>query len=269
MQGKRPYAVLRKFLLQACEDIETKGLRLSERVFMPEPFVPHRAAEITSRHRQALAPLLSPESGAHFKLMIAIGELKAFKATAVGYHLVFKHLPDCALFLERRAGERAKRAFEGELLAWCNGQVKLVAACLIHAKQDQCYEVDSVTLMMVSPQWIPLDHTCERDVVDKLVVEERAFVKPLRYDAHNTSEFPNFLLLDAGVRPIALDIVSAFLREGEHVAKVKAIDKRTPKGWIWDTTHEAVIPNLPPKSGARANHQPWRSTADPDALTVA
>lgn len=141
MQGKRSYAVLRKFLLQACEDIETKGLRLSERVFMPEPFVPDCAPEITNRHRKALALLLSAEARTHFKMMIAIGELKELKATTMGHQLVLKHLADCALFVARTPGERAKRVFERELLAWSNGQVKLVAACLIHAKQDRCYEV--------------------------------------------------------------------------------------------------------------------------------
>jgi hypothetical protein len=269
MQGKRSYAVVRKFLLQACEEIETKGLRLSERVFIPEPFMSERAAEITIQHRKALAVLSSPEPRRHFKMMIAIGELKEFKATTVGHRLAFKHLPDCALFLERRAGERTKAIFERELLAWSNGQVKLVAACLIHAKQDRCYEVESLTLMMVSPQWIPLDHACERDVVDKLVAEERAFIKPLRYEAPDAGKFPNFQLLDTGARPVPLDIVSAFLSEAEHAAKVHAIGVRDPKGWLWDTAQDAVIPALPPKARLRANDDASLSNASPNAVTNA
>ena len=248
MQGKRSYAVLRKFLLQACEDIETKGLRLSERVFMPEPFMLDRAAEITIRHRKALALLLSPKAPTHFKMMIAIGEMKELKATIVGHQLVVKHLPDCALFVERRAGERAKRIFERELLAWSTGQVKLIAACLIHAKQDHCYEVDSLTLMMVTPQWIPVDHVCEKDVVEKLVAEERAFIKSLRYDAPDNARFPNFQLVDAAARPVALDIVSAGLNEGERAAKFTAIDARDPKGWVWDPARDALVPELPPRT---------------------
>src|SRR5437867_7766433 len=118
MQGKRTYSVLRKFLLQACEEIETKGLRLSERVFIPEQFVLDHAAEITRRHREALSLLLSPDAQRQFKMMIVIGELKDFKATTWGYQLVLKHLPDCALHLEQRGGERTKKAFEPELMAW-------------------------------------------------------------------------------------------------------------------------------------------------------
>jgi Protein of unknown function (DUF1173) len=66
--------------------------------------------------------------------MIAVGELKEFKSTTMGYQLVFKHFPDGMFLLEQRTGERAKKIFETELLAWSCGQVKLVAGCLIHAK---------------------------------------------------------------------------------------------------------------------------------------
>src|ERR1022692_1111878 len=46
MQGKRSYWVLRKFLLEASEEVETKGLRLVERVFIPECFSRDRMVEI-------------------------------------------------------------------------------------------------------------------------------------------------------------------------------------------------------------------------------
>jgi|SRR5437899_3961023 len=109
MQGKRTYAVLRKFLLQACDEIETKGLCLSERVFIPESFVLDSAAEISKRHREALSLLLSPEANLQFEMMIAMGELKDFKATTLDYQIVLKHLPECAFFLEQGTGDRTKR----------------------------------------------------------------------------------------------------------------------------------------------------------------
>jgi hypothetical protein len=260
MQGKRSYWVLHKFLLQACEEVETKGLRLSERVFIPEHFVLERAAAITQRRKEALSILSSPDAQLQFKMMIAIGELKEFKATTLGYQLVLKHLPDCAFFLEQSAGERTKRVFETELSAWDSGQVRLVAACLIYAKQEHCYQIDSLTLIMTSAQWIPLDYVYEKDVVEKLVAEQRAFIKPLRYEAEHIGAFPNFRLLDAGTSPVALDIVSAFLRASERAAKIKAISERRPNGWVWDTAQTAVMPDLPPKTFVTAaDEAPVRS----------
>ena len=259
MQGKRSYWVLRKFLLQASEEVETKGLRLTERVFIPEQFSLDQAAEIAQRRDEALSILLSPDAGLHFKMMIAIGELKEFRATTLGYELVLKHLPDCAFFLDRKAGERTKRAFEAELLAWTAGQVRLIAACLVYAKREHLYQIESLTLMMTGAQWIPLDHAYEKDVVDKLVAEERAFIKPLRYEAKHVEQFPNFQLLDAGEQPVALDILSAFLTDQERAAKARAIAERKPKGWVWDTAQNSLIPDLSLKAIDRPGHHATRA----------
>ena len=111
MQGKRSYWVLRKFLLQASEEVETKGLRLAERVFIPENFSRNQMGEIARRREAALSILLSSDADVHFKIMIAIGEVKAFTVTTLGYTLVLKHLPECAFLLDHKTGERTKRAF--------------------------------------------------------------------------------------------------------------------------------------------------------------
>ncbi len=263
MQGKRPYCVLRKFLLQASEGVETKGLRLAERVFIPEHFSRDHAAEIAERRDEALSILLSPDQGLHFKMMIAIGELKEFRATTLGYALVLKHLPDCTLFLEHKAGARTKQAFEPELQAWTAGHVKLIAACLFYAKREHLYQIESLTLMMTSAQWIPLDHACEKDVVDKLVAEQRAFLKPLRYEAKHAGKLPNFQLLDAGERSVGLDILSPFLTDQERTAKASAIAGRSPKGWVWDTAQEVAIPDLPPQAGHRLVGEEPRAATNP------
>ena len=245
MEGKRSYGVVRKYLLQACEEIETKGLRLAERVFMPEPFVAERAAEIASGHRAALAPL-ARESHARCNLMVAIGELKTLVAAPpLGHRVLLKHLPDCPLFIDTNAGERLKRVFDRELMAWASGQVKLVVACLIQARDERCYVIDQLTVMMTNPQWIPLEELCEAALVAKLVAEQRAFIRPLRYDAADAARFPNFLLLDAGGRAVALDVLSAFASEADRAAKLEAIGRREPRGWAWDTARDVVPPAFP------------------------
>ncbi|HEX9277273.1 MAG TPA: hypothetical protein VGA51_12865 [Casimicrobiaceae bacterium] len=64
--------------------------------------------------------------------------LLELKTTTMGSSVSLKHLRDRALYLDRKLGERAKRIFERELLAWSNGLAKLITACLIHAKQAHC-----------------------------------------------------------------------------------------------------------------------------------
>jgi Protein of unknown function (DUF1173) len=247
LQGKRSYAVLRKFLLHACEEVETKGLRLAERVFMPEVLAKDHVAGNGRRRNQALSLLLSPIAERTFRMMIAIGEVKELVASTLGYELVLKHLPDCTLFLAPKTGERTQRAFAAELLAWNAGQAKLIAGCLIFAMREHLYQVEALTLMITSEQWIPLDHPCEKDVIDKLVAEQRAFVKPLRYETKQAGKLPNFLLLDVGPRPMALDILGAFLPAPERAAKTRAIASgaRKRNGCVWDTAQGAVMPSLP------------------------
>src|SRR5450755_2998579 len=73
MQGKRSYWVLRKFLLEASEEVETKGLRLVERLFIPESFAQDQAADIAQRRKEVLSILLSCAAELQFNMMIAIG----------------------------------------------------------------------------------------------------------------------------------------------------------------------------------------------------
>jgi hypothetical protein len=252
MQGKRSYGVVRRFLLEACNAIEAKGLPLRDRIFMPEPFVAEHAAEIAVRRRKALAPLCVGDSLSRLNLMIAIGQLKALTPATIGHQLVLKHLPDYPLFLDHGAAERVKRIFEHEFVACAGGQLRLVAACLIHARDEHCSEIDALALMMTSPQWIPLDFISQADVVEKLVAEERTFVKPLSYDVPEPATYPDFLLLDAGARPVPLDIVSAFSTKAARCSKLRAIGRREPRAWVWDTAQQVTVPDLPPKGASAA-----------------
>jgi hypothetical protein len=130
-----------------------------------------------------------------------------------------------------------------------------MAACLLYAKRERLYQVEALTLMMTSEQWLPLDHAYEKDVIDKLVAEQRSFMKPLRYEATHAGRFPNFQLLDAGAQPIALDVLSAFSTRQERTEKERAIGDRRPKGWVWDTAQSAFVPDLPPKGGGHPTKQ--------------
>ena len=109
---------------------------------------------------------------------------------------------------------------------------------------------------MTSVQWVPLHEVCEKDVVDKLVAEERAFIKPLRYDAKHVGDFPNFLLLDVGARPIPLDITSTFLSDEEQAARARTIGLHPATGWFWDASQGGALPELPPRSVLAASRTP-------------
>ena len=48
-------------------------------------------------------------------------------------------------------------------------RVRLVMAALIHARREFTYEIDAVSLMLVSEQWIPVEGVHELPLIDTLV----------------------------------------------------------------------------------------------------
>lgn len=257
MQGKRSWYVVRKHLMAAAHEIETKGARLADILLVPEPFSLEDASAIAKRRMQSLAVLLSPGEDVQFKLMLLMSELKEFAATDVDYRIVLRHMPDCPLYMERKAGERFKKVFEREYEAWAHqrsaeqsGQadpwrLRFLFWGLIYAKREGVYFVDTATLVMLSSTWIPLDHPYEHLLIDELVRQERRFLKPLRFESKQGAAFPNAVLLDTGDAETPLDIVTPFMTDADRAMKQRATAKRSAAAWIWNMQTQQEPPPLP------------------------
>ena len=238
MQGKRNWFVVRKHLLAVAHEIETKSARLADILLIPEPFSLEDAAAIAKRRTRAMAVLLSPGEDVQFKLMLVLSELKEFSATDVDYRIVLRHMPDCPLYMQRKAGERFKKVFEREDEAWAHqrsaeqsgqadtSRLRFLFCGLIYAKREGVYFVDTATLVMLSSTWIPLDHPYEQLLIDELVRHERRFLKPLRFESKQGATFPNAVLLDTGDAETPLDIVTPFMSDRDRTLKQQALAKR-------------------------------------------
>ncbi|NRF72047.1 DUF1173 family protein [Aquincola sp. S2] len=260
MQGKRTWFVVRKHLIEAAAEIHAKGMRLADCLFIPEPYSIDKGPELARRRTQVLARLQCPDQDAQFRLMLVMSELKEFTATEVDYRIVLRHMPDCPLYMQRKAGDRFKAIFEREYEAWAHqrcaeqaGQVdpwrsRFLFCGLIYARREDLYAVDMATLVMASSNWLPLDHPYERLLIDELVRHERRFLKPLRFEAKRGASFPNAVLLDTGNSETPLDVVTPFMPERERQAKLAAIAKRLPKAWVWDMQADPSPPPLPAKA---------------------
>lgn len=244
MVGKRNQGVLRKYLLEAAEDIMVKGVSLSARLYVPEPFNENTKAEAARRRREKLA-VLRPYEG-HIPLALVIGEYKTCEATAQGYRVWVKHMPDAPLLIERKAWARIERVF-APLFEACDAdtghRVRLVVAALIRARREFTYEIDAMSLMLASEHWIPVEGVHELPLIDALVNQQRRFIKPLRYDAKSAAPFPNALLLDSGPQPVPLHVLSAFMEAKERAAKEKAVAATKELPWTWWT--DQPLPRLP------------------------
>jgi len=253
MVNKRSQGVIRKYLLEAADEVETKGIRLSERLYIPEPFNEERKAEIAERRREKLAVLHAPEDDAQYKMAIVIGEFKSVETSPYGRKILVKHMPDCPLLIETKTWERAERTF-GSMLeardADTPGKLRIVLCALIYAKREYTYQINAITFMLVTENWIPVEGMYELPLIQTLTDQSRRFMKPLRYDAKSAAHYPNLLLLDAGDKPVPLHIVSGFMEPKERAAKEKALKTQDGDIWVWYADKE--MPELPKQLGARA-----------------
>jgi Protein of unknown function (DUF1173) len=267
MENKRSWWVVRKHLIEAAAETEVQGKKLSERLFIPEPFKADAAEQIAKRRQEALA-VISPLAGdSKHRLMLAIGELKEFQEVRFGHKLVLKHLPDCPFWLNTDLAGKIRRHFESAFQALqTQVPVHLIVGCTIRATEQNNYQVDTATIMMTTINWIPIDNLFEKTVADALTREGRRFRKQLRYDSPATAAFPNFLLLDMGDRPLALDIVVPTADRREREAKEKAILSRPPGSLVWRTDASLSLPQFP-KPGATET-SPARQTSASARETV-
>lgn len=245
MEGKRSQGVLHKYLMEAADEIVTKGVRLSERLYVPEQFSEPRKAEIAQRRRDKLAILQSPEDDGQFKMALVLGEFKGVEASTFGRKVWIKHMPDAPLLIDSQAWGRIERAY-GDILEARDSdtahKLRVVICALVYAKRERIYQIDAASLMLTTEHWIPIESLHEVDLIHALIVQKRRFVKPLRYDARNAAPFANALLLDTGEVPMSLHVVSGFMESKERALKEQAA-KAVDGCWVWYS--DRAMPSLP------------------------
>jgi hypothetical protein len=253
MEGRRSQAVILKFLTLAAQGVILKGRPLEERLYIPEPFRVADAQAIGERRRQKLALLLSPQAGEPLKLAILIGQLVDAQTAATGRRLTIKHLPDVPLHIDHKTWLRAERAY-GSVLQAADADVerkpRVVIAALIHARREHLYQVESLSLMLATDQWIPLEGLHELALIETLQRQQRSFIKPLRFDAKAAAGFPIVLLLDAGNQPVPLHVIGAFMSAKDLALKQKVLRDLGEGAWVWHTDRK--MPALPVKVTAAA-----------------
>ncbi len=262
MEGKRTQGVMRKYLLEAADGVQTKGVTLSERLYVPEQFHDEHESEIAERRRSKLAVLQSPEDDVQFKMALVLGEYKCEEASPLGRKIWLKHMPDAPLFIDTKTWERIERAYVNLLEArYADTKTKqrVVICALIYAKREHTYQIDTASLMLTTENWIPIEGVHEAGLIQALTEQRRRFVKPLRYDARSVAPFPNVLLLDTGPKATPLHVVSALMDQTDRAAKEKALKGLGDTEWVWRTDKE--MPKLPEAVRFRTNERSEFSTA--------
>ena len=202
MAGKRNWFVVRRALMNAALGCKTRGDDFHKTLFIPETFKLSDKDMIEGRRHGELAPARTSRD----TIMVLIGEIKAIEAARFGEKIVVRHLPDWPFLMDDEMARRFHRRFAVEQELWRSqgddGHLVMAASFSIGASGlPQLFEVSVVPM---TPQWLPFESSDERSLLAKAVTEQRRFVKGLRFNLGLEKPVASVALTDTGAEASAV-----------------------------------------------------------------
>lgn len=243
--GKRTWGTVRRQLLLAAEHKVARGEALRGRLYIPEPFsVDQRDALNARRIAQWSQAAAAPGRPQH--LMLLIAEVKEIVPARYGHKAVLKHVPDQAFALDEQLYRRLGRRFDAELALWgAADDVHMVMIATFGVSEAGIPTIMEMSLMPVTPQWLPVEDGFERQLVERLVTEGRAFIKGLRYNLRRGGCLASATLTDVGaVLPLLLVVRTGQASAGMPCTGCDLTHLEGVSSWVWEPAIEAM-PALP------------------------
>jgi hypothetical protein len=236
MEGKRSWAVIRKYLLLAAENKMTKGDALLDRLYIPEPFSIEKKNEIAQRRVGRFAKAAA-RAKATRQLMIVIGEVVAIGKARFDFSIRFKHVPDCEFMMNDQLHGRLQKRFATEIELWSSNAdngAHLMAIATISVGHTGVPSFEEIALMVVSPGWIPFESQFELMLLSTLAEQKRRYVKGLRYNLPSSSPLASVVLQDTQPQPTALYIVPVG-RSDDFVQELDTLIANSKlASWKWE-----------------------------------
>ncbi len=251
--GKRSWGTVRKHLLFAAENKIARGEALRSRLYIPEPFsIEQRDALNARRVAQWSHAVATPGKPQH--LMLLIGEVKEIVPARYGFKAVVKHVPDQAFALDEQLYRRLGRRFDSELALWASADnVHMIVIATFGVSEAGIPAIGEMSLMPATPQWLPIEDSFERQLVERLVADGRGFIKGLRYNLHRDQCLATATLTDTAAAGSLMFVVPPGL---EGAAVVEGIHRANPRGdtpvWVWKPASEAMPQFTTPATTASA-----------------
>jgi len=173
---------------------------------------------------------------------------------------VIKHVPDQAFALDEPLYRRLGRRFDAELALWGSADnVHMVVIATFGVSEAGIPTIAEMSLMPATPQWLPVEDAFERQLIDRLVAEGRAFIKGLRYQLQRDQCLATATLTDMGSPGPLLFIVPRGLdgtTEPDGLPDV--IARGEAAAWTWRPGSEGM-PRLPSPTNYAASRSPLAS----------
>ncbi|UOK73389.1 DUF1173 domain-containing protein [Ancylobacter polymorphus] len=244
MTGRRNWAVLRKFLLEAAEGKTAKGKTLPDVLFIPEMFDADRDAAIAQRRETFLSRAMKAE-GNRRSLAMLIGEVKEIAPARFGHRVVIKHLPRFPFMLNEDAHRRINAVFASELALWnATADSHLIAIATFGIDAAGIASIESIALMVVTDRWLPFENRYEAALIDALAKRGASFVKSLRYNLPAAHPMACVVLRQDGAAPLGMYIVPDGAGTDYREKLDELIAESGIASWTWNIG-DGAMPELP------------------------
>ena len=244
--GKRHWWQVRSHIVEAARTMTLRGEPLVDRLFVPEPFRAEDKTAIVQRRAMALAEIHHSGTGPR-RLMLLIGEIKAFGPARSGRRVVIKNMPGFPLFIDERPWKALQTRFSAQLELWqANEASHLMAIMTIGATESGLTTINEIALMTVTGEWLPVESVYEERVLEKLTRMRRKSVKGLRFNLSSSQPVAIATLPEARPVPVALYVVPPNAGDDFESVLAEMIDARPDlRSWIW-RIGDGDMPELPP-----------------------
>ena len=241
--GRRPWAVIRKHLLDAARGKTLGGRSLQDQLFIPETFSLQRREAIAERRMAKWRGATPRRPGVH-PLMLLVGELKEIRRTSCGMKATIKHLPDQLFTLSDELYQSVCGRSSWELSQWADSdRLRILTIATFMVDDAGVPSIEEMSLMATCSEWIPVEDRFELRLVDRLLRARRHFNKRVQLEAPAGRCVVAGELLDTTESPFALLIT----RQGSE--RPECDRPALNPSWTW-RIGEVSMPPFPPRRGA-------------------
>ena len=173
--GRRSWSTVRSHLMSASRAFQWQGVGLAEQLYVPETFRSDMSTAIFERRTLRCREIMERDQATG--TFIVVGEIKRITPQSNGYALIFKHVPDCSFELSDSRYGWINRLFAGAIsLTGTEDNLHLVAAAIATLTSHHEPAVLFLSLMVTTPEWLPVRNAVERATLVTLVRDRRTFL---------------------------------------------------------------------------------------------
>ena len=242
---QRTWADVYRLILLAVDNKQANESHMKDFLYLPEPCTSENKWDVVGRrcHRWAAFRSNHPK-----QLMLIIGEVAKDGINGYDYGgtISIDEIQDTHLLLSKEVHKSIVNHFAAELALWRLGtRNRLVVGATFSISSQGVGNIEQITFMPTTEEWIPFETSHERDLITRLLGKERSFEKILRYNFARDYPIANILLLDTMPTPTEMFVIRETKNKLEYKLGVDAaIEKSEKSTWRWDPM-EDTMPEFP------------------------